>query len=215
MPSFLVPSSRVFRYDNSVEMLSGGSTSLPSRPRMSGGEQAFVPVGGLEQCDMQNSRTHLYVVVNSMGVPVISGTPPRQKTYESCTPSGAASKAFYAWWRTTDQGRLAGSAPAGSSIVPPELLERLQTMDVTQEERDKFLRDWTSVDEAQLQKRLLVRMAMAGGKTAVKNYIVSYIRNTKPNKLEVRYSIVVNPKAVALKADDPRPVGILDLESFV
>lgn len=75
--------------------------------------------------------------------------------------------------------------------------------------------DWTSVDEAQLQKRLLVRMAMAGGKSAVKNYVVSYARNTKPNKLEVRYGIVVNPKAVPFKAEDPRPVGIVDLESFV
>lgn len=215
MPSFLVPSSRVFQIDVSVEMLGGGSTSLPSRPRMSGGEQAFVPVGGLEQCDMQNSRTHLYVVVNSMGVPVVTGSPPRQKTYESCTPSGAACKAFYAWWRTSEQGRLAGSASPGSFSVPPELLERVQSMDVSQAERDKFLMDWTSVAEEQLQKRLLVRMAMAGGKSAVKNYIVSYIRNTKPNKLEVRYSIVVNPKAVPLKAEDPRPLDVVDLESFV
>jgi hypothetical protein len=150
-----------------------------------------------------------------MGVPVIAGTPPRQKTYESCTPSGAASKAFYAWWRTTEQGKVAGSAPPGSAVVPPELLQRVQNMDVTQAEREKFLMDWTSVDEAQLQKRLLVRMAMAGGKSAVKNYVVSYARNTKPNKLEVRYGIVVNPKAVPFKAEDPRPVGIVDLESFV
>ena len=94
---------------------------LPSRPRLSGGDAPLVPVGGLNCLDTSNSSSKLYVVVSSAGVPVLSGSPPRQKTYEACTPSQAAIKAFYAWWRHTAQGRVAGSNMTANTPVPPEL----------------------------------------------------------------------------------------------
>lgn len=215
MTSVLIPSSRVHLFNDSYSTLEGGSSSLPSRPRISGGETALVPVGGLEKCDMNNSKTHLYVIVNSMGAPVLSGSPARQKTYEACSPSSAATKAFYAWWRMTNQGRVAGSAEQGTAGVPLELTQRLEELDAPEDEKQTFLRLWNSVDEAQLSKQLLVRLATAGGSGAVKNYVVMYKRNTKPNRLELKRGIVVTATARRLMPDDPRPDGVVDLESFV
>jgi hypothetical protein len=61
---------------------------------------------------------------------------------------------------------------------------------------------------------LLVRLAQAGGSTAVRNYLVSYERNTKPNKLEVERGIVVNARAQLVSSTDLRRDGVWDLESF-
>lgn len=213
MLAFSVPSSRVFTFSNE-RTLAGGSSVLPSRPRLSGGDTALVPVGGLNCLDTSNSSSKLYVVVTSAGVPVLSGSPARQKTYEACTPSQAAIKAFYAWWRHTNQGRVAGSDMAADTPVPPELLQRLQELPVMDRDRQAFLAEWKTVSDDQLSKTLLVRLAAAGGSTAVRNYLVSYERNTKPNKLEVERRIVVNAKARLLASSDPRPDGVWDLEAF-
>jgi hypothetical protein len=164
--------------------------------------------------DVSNSNSKLYVVVTAAGVPVLTGSPPRQKTYEACTPSQAAIKAFYAWWRHTEQGRVAGSDPNANTPVPSELLVRLQELPVSQEDRDSFLSEWQTVSDAQLSKTLLVRLAQAGGSTAVRNYLVSYERNTKPNKLEVERGIVVNARAQLVSSTDLRRDGVWDLESF-
>jgi hypothetical protein len=214
MNSFTVPSSRVFTFKDDIP-LAGGSTAMPSRPRLSGGDGALVPVGGLNCLDTSNSSSRLYVIVNSAGVPVLSGTPPRQKTYEACTPSQAAIKAFYAWWRHTGQGRVAGSEPLGTTTLPAELLTRLEEIPLTQSTKDAFVAEWKTVSDAQLSKTLLVRLAAAGGTSAVRNYLVMYERNTKPNKLEVERGIVVNARAVLLPSTSLRPEGVWDLESFV
>lgn len=213
MISFTVPSSRVYTFAHE-RPLAGGSTALPSRPRVSGSDEALVPVGGLNCLDTSNSSSKLYVVVNSAGVPVLTGTPPRQKTYEACTPSQAAIKAFYAWWRHTQQGRVAGSDPDANPNISPELLARLQELPVSDADREAYLEDWKSVRETQLAKTLLVRLAAAGGSTAVRNYLVSYERNIKPNKLEVERGIVVNARARLISASELRREGVWDLESF-
>ena len=213
MISFTVPSSRVYTFGNE-RTLAGGSTALPSRPRIARNETAQVPVGGLNCLDVSNSNSKLYVVVTAAGVPVLTGSPPRQKTYEACTPSQAAIKAFYAGWRHTEQGRVAGSDPNANTPVPSELLVRLQELPVSQEDRDSFLSEWQTVSDAQLSKTLLVRLAQAGGSTAVRNYLVSYERNTKPNKLEVERGIVVNARAQLVSSTDLRRDGVWDLESF-
>lgn len=210
---FTIPTARVFTFQDEIP-LAGGTTAMPSRPRLAGGTSALVPVGGLNCLDTSNSSSRLYVVVNSAGVPVLSGVPPRQKTYEACTPSQAALKAFYAWWRRTDQGRVAGSDMDAHTPVPQELTDRLRDLPVSDDAKEAFLDEWKTVSESQLAKTLLVRLAEAGGKGAVRNYLVMYERNTKPNKLEVERKIVVNAKARLLQSDSLRPEGVLDLESF-
>ena len=214
MNSFSVPSSRVYTFQDDTP-LAGGTTAIPSRPRLSGGDGALVPVGGLNCLDTSNSSSRLYVIVNSAGVPVLTGSPPRQKTYEACTPSQAAIKAFYAWWRHTDQGRVAGSDPSANTPLPAELLTRLDELPVTQTSKDSFVATWKTVSDEQLSKVLLVRLAAAGGTSAVRNYLVMYERNKKPNKLEVERGIVVNARASLLLSTSLRPEGVWDLESFV
>jgi hypothetical protein len=213
MISFTVPSSRVYTFANE-RPLAGGSMAMPSRPRVSGNDTALVPVGGLNCLDTSNSSSKLYVVVTSAGVPVLTGSPPRQKTYEACTPSQAAIKAFYAWWRHTEQGRVANSDASADTPVPLELSARLEELDVSQNDREAFLADWKTVSDRQLAKTLLVRLAAAGGSTAVRNYLVSYERNIKPNKLEVSRGIVVNARARLIAPSDLRREGVWDLESF-
>lgn len=100
-------------------------------------------------------------------------------------------------------------------MVPDELVARLEELPVSQSTKDAFVAEWKTVSDAQLAKTLLVRLAAAGGTSAVRNYLVTYERNTKPNKLEVERGIVVNARARLLPSTSLRPEGVWDLESFV
>lgn len=212
---FTIPTQRVFLFEPEMEIL-GGSTSMPARPRIAGGETAKSPlVGGSKVLDLANAGSKLYVIVNSAGIPVMTGSPPRQKTYEASSPSNASVKAFYAWWRSSNQGAIAGGAHVPQRKADAELLHRLREMDLTKEQQDAFLHAWMNVEQKQLDKRLLVRVALAGGMRAVKNYIVAYELNTKPNKLEVLKRIVVTAKSTPLSASAPRPTHVIDLESVI
>lgn len=214
---FTIPTQRIYLFDEENVKFTGGSTSIPSRPRIAGGETCFQPiVGGVTCLDNTSSSTKLFVIVDSLGKPLTVGNPPKQKTYEACSQAQAAVKAFYAWWRSTKQGILAGDGKnMNSNELPMELNQRLNEMDVTPQEKMNFINSWLSVNPEQLQKRILVRVSHAGGTGSVKSYNVGYEMNEKPNRLEVKKRIVVTARAIPLRVDSERPSNIVDLESVL
>jgi hypothetical protein len=215
---FTIPTQRIYLFDEDNVKFTGGSVSIPSRPRIAGGEVCFQPiVGGVTCLDTSSSTSKLFVIVDSLGKPLTYGNPPKQKTYEACSQGQAAVKAFYAWWRSTKQGILAGDGTTMNSMeLPMELNQRLNDMeDVTKEEKINFIKSWLSVNPEQLEKRILIRVSHAGGTGSVKSYNVGYEMNEKPNKLEVKKRIVVTAKAIPLRVDSERPANIVDLESVL
>lgn len=215
---FTIPSSRLYLFDERNTNFTGGSTSIPSRPRIAGGEISFQPiVGGVKSLDITTASSKLYVIVDSLGKPLTSGNPPKQKTYEANSQAQAAVKAYYAWWRSTKQGKLAGgNDDEDQNELPMEMKKHLDDMDdLTREEKNNFIKSWTSVDPEQLNKRVLIRVAHAGGMGSVRSYDVGYEMNENPNKLEVKKRIVVTAKAIPLPLNSARPNNIVDFESLL
>ena len=195
---YLIPTQRVFLYD-----IQGGATILPAHPRLSGGEKPLI--GGVTTLECESNR--MFLIVDSSGKALrVQG---KQKMYEACSPASAATKAFYAWWRTTNQGKLVGSSSSASDAFI-ETYEYVKN--TSPEDADEYVRALQSVSPIQIEKKLLVRVASAGKRGSIRNYQVQYALNTRPNKMEIKKRIVVNAKATLLLPNDPRPLGIVDLE---
>ena len=205
--SVMIPSSRVYLYEKTA--LAGGSDTsvMPERPRLSGGATEAT-IGGTETMDTAGSATKLYVLVNSAGVPLSIGG--RQKAYEAASPAAAATKAFYAWWRTKGLHSKSLTRPEGLET----LRSNLKALDAPESAKKDFLKSLETVNAAKVRTKLLVRIA-AAGTNRVRNYLVAYEVNTNPNRHEVLKGITLLAKARLISPSDARPEGIIDLESHI
>lgn len=188
--------------------------------------------GGASRTTLSH-RDRIYLVVNSLGEPSLTKHG-KQKTYEASSPSAAATKSFYAWWRTMQK-------PKGVKLVsesrPPVrggdawdrlqdhldgMAQRLQggALERFEHQRAVFENQFARIDPAVLDQRLLVRVSALGGGSSgtPRNYIVQYERNTNPNMLEVvgpsggsaekvYQPIVVNAHARYVPKDAPLVAG--------
>ena len=207
---------------SSVKPLGGGelfgSTALPQQPRVEHRDTIIIPtVGGLATTEQADTKKKYYFVVNSMGTPIRNG----DVSYLAASPSSAAVKAFYAWWRTSKQGSkcLERSAVTDfrTSLVPPELLQHLmamQTDKVSQDQKKEYVKQFLCIDEQKIQRQILIRIGAAGGKTSVRAYLVGYKKNVSPNPLEVLNKMVVIATASPIPLTSNVPANVVEYESL-
>jgi hypothetical protein len=103
-------------------------------------------VVGLNTVVEEPSKKH-YFVVDSMGVALQQG----RYAYAASSPSAAAVKAFYAWWRTSKQGDKCvarNTVALKISAVPPALVQYLADLkaDVTQEQKKEYVKQFLCID---------------------------------------------------------------------
>jgi hypothetical protein len=198
--------------------LIAGSTSLPSQPRVEHRDTIIIPtVGGLSTTELSDTKKKYYFVVNSMGIPVRNG----EVSYLAASPSSAAVKAFYAWWRTTKQGakciERSSVTEYRSSLVPKELLQHLLAMNtdkVSQEQKKEYVKQFLCIDEQKIQRQILIRIGAAGGKSSVRAYLVGYKKNLSPNPLEVVNKMVVTATASPIPLTSTVPENVVEYESL-
>jgi hypothetical protein len=197
----------------------GGSTSLPLQPRVNGRDTIVVEtIGGLPTTELTDTKKKYYYVVNSMGAPVKNG----EVSYLAASPSSAAVKAFYAWWRTSKQGSKCLERESvtdfRTSLVPPELLQHLlamQTDKVTQEAKKEYVKQFLCIDSVKIQRQILIRIGAAGGKSSVRAYLVGYKKNVSPNPLEVLNKMVVMASASPIPLTSAIPSNVIEYESLI
>jgi hypothetical protein len=203
-----------------------GSTELPMQPRTNGRDDDKAMtlelgnslVGGLPTLDSTSQKKNYYFVVNSNGVPVKNG----EVSYYASSPSSAAIKAFYAWWRTSKQGSKCIDRELvtdfRTSLVPEKLLQHLmamQTDKVGQEEKKEYVKQFLCIDTEKIQKQILIRIGAAGGKSsAVRAYLVSYNKNLSPNPLEVLNKMVVTANAKPIPLTNAVPLNVTEYETL-
>lgn len=185
--------------------------------------------GGATSTNLSASREHIYLVVNSMGEPSLTAGG-KQKTYAASSPSAAATKGFYGWWRSVQK-------PKGVKIVSDtrkpirggdawdQLQDHLNGMEAKlgagakerfKKQRRVYEENFARIDPDVVGRRLLVRVtALGGGSSSTpRNYMVQYERNTNPNLMEVQgpsggssdkvyQPIVVNAHAKYIPRDAP------------
>jgi hypothetical protein len=198
--------------------ISGGSTSLPLQPRVNGRDTIVVEtIGGLPTTELADTRKKYFYVVNSMGVPVKNG----EVSYLAASPSSAAVKAFYAWWRTSKQGSKCLERDAvtdfRTSLVPPELLQHLmamQTDKVSNEDKKEYVKQFLCIDSVKIQRQILIRIGAAGGKSSVRAYLVGYKKNLSPNPLEVLNKMVVIASATPIPLTSVIPSNVTEYETL-
>jgi hypothetical protein len=208
---------------SAVKVISGGSTLLPIQPRIEGREIVIglgqnEIVGGLTTTDLSESKKKYYYVVNSMGQSIRENG----MSYYAASPSSAAVKAFYAWWRTSKQGSkcLERSAVTDyrTSLIPPELLQNLLAMTsdkVTQEDKKEYCKQFLCIDAVKIDRQILIRIGAAGGKSSVRAYLVGYKRNLSPNPLEVLNKMVVTASASPIPLTNVLPTNVIEFETLV
>ena len=199
-----------------------GSTELPLQPRTNGRDDKVVElgnsmVGGLPTLDSSDTRKKYYYVVDSLGTPVKKG----EVSYYASSPSSAAIKAFYAWWRTSKQGSKCLDRELvtdfRTSLVPPELLQHLmalQTEKVSQDAKKEYVKQFLCIDTVKIQRQILIRIVAAGGKSAVRAYLVSYKKNVSPNPLEVLNKMVVIASATPIPLTNQVPLNVIEYETL-
>ena len=198
-----------------------GSTPLPLQPRTNGRDEKIVhlgsTVGGLPTTELADTKKKYYFVVNSIGTPVKNG----EVSYYASSPSSAAVKAFYAWWRTSKQGskclERTSVTDFRTSLVPPELLQHLmamQTDKVDQEAKKEYVKQFLCIDTMKIQRQILIRIGAAGGKSSVRAYLVGYKKNTSPNPLEVLNKMVVTASATPIPLTDQIPANVIEYETL-
>jgi len=196
-----------------------GSTLLPLQPRVEHRDTIIIPtVGGLATTEMTDTKKKYYFVVNSMGTPVRNG----DVSYLAASPSSAAVKAFYAWWRTSKQGSKCLDRSAitdfRTSLVPPELLQHLlalQTDKVNSDQKKEFVKQFLCIDEEKIQRQILIRIGAAGGKSSsVRAYLVGYKKNLSPNPLEVLNKMVVIASASPIPLTSKIPANVVEYETL-
>ena len=210
---------------NKNVVLSGGrmegSTELPIQPRTNGRDEKVDSgnsmVGGLPTIILDTKKKYYYVV-NSIGTPVKNG----EVSYYASSPSSAAIKAFYAWWRMSKQGSKCFERDTitdfRTSLVPPELLHHLmamQTDKVNQEAKKEYVKQFLCIDTEKIQRQILIRIGAAGGKLTVRAYLVSYKKNISPNPLEVLNKMVVIASATPISLTSEIPQGVLEYETLI
>lgn len=126
-----------------------------------------------------------YIAVGATGAPLKFKN--RKNIFQASSPSVAAQKFFNSWWKSSGQG----ACSSGSS----------------------FDEAFKNIQREQLEKELLVRVVEVGGRS-VRNYIVKYVPNMKPNRLERETKIVCTSKATLLTSLSVRAPNIYELESF-
>jgi hypothetical protein len=199
-----------------------GSTPLPLQPRTNGRDQKIIElsgstVGGLPTIELADTKKKYYFVVNSIGTPVKNG----DVSYYASSPSSAAVKAFYAWWRTSKQGskclERSSVVDFRTSLVPPELLQHLmamQTEKVSQEAKKEFVKQFLCIDTIKIQRQILIRIGAAGGKSSVRAYLVAYKKNLSPNPLEVLNKMVVIASATPIPLTNQIPANVIEYETL-
>jgi len=199
-----------------------GSTELPLQPRTNGRDEKIVElgntvVGGLPTIDSSSTNKKYFFVVNSIGIPVKNG----EVSYYASSPSSAAIKAFYAWWRTSKQGSKCLQREMvtdfRTSLVPPELLQHLmamQTEKVSQEAKKEYVKQFLCIDTVKIQRQILIRIGAASGKSSVRAYLVSYKKNVSPNPLEVLNKMVVIASATPIPLTSKVPLDVIEYENL-
>jgi hypothetical protein len=208
-------------YVSSINLVGGyaGSTILPQQPRVENRDSIIIPtVGGLSTTELTDTKKKYYFVVNSMGIPIRNG----EISYLAASPSSAAVKAFYAWWRTSKQGskcvERSSVTDFRTSLVPPELLQHLLVIGsdkVSQEQKKEFVKQFLCIDEQKIQRQILIRIGAAGGKSSVRAYLVGYKKNLSPNLLEVLNKMVVIASASPIPLTNKVPENVVEFESIV
>jgi hypothetical protein len=208
---------------SAVKVISGGSTLLPVQPRIEGREIVIGlghrdTVGGLTTTDLGETKKKYYYVVNSMGQSINESG----MSYLAASPSSAAVKAFYSWWRKSKQGSkcLERSAVKDyrTSLIPPELLQNLLAMTsdkVTDEDKKEYCKQFLCIDAVKIDRQILIRIGAAGGKSSVRAYLVGYKRNLSPNPLEVLNKMVVTASASHIPMTNILPTDVIEFETLV
>ncbi len=193
--------------------VSGGSTILPAQPRQEGREEIIV---GLTKVSEETKKKH-YLVVNSMGVPLKQGA----YDYTAHSPSAAAVKAFYAWWRTSKQGDKCVDKSLVSmrmSAVPPQLTQYIHDFDTskaTAEQKKEYVKQFLCIDEEKISREIIIRIGVAGKGGSVRFYRVSYKPNLKPNALEIINKMVVMASAIWVPEESLLPPNAIEFETIV
>lgn len=203
------------------KILSAGSTLLPAQPRTEGREIVLglsSQVGGLSTTELGSTRKKYFFVVNSMGIPIKQG----DISYLAASPSSAAVKAFYAWWRTSKQGSKCVDRSSivdyKTSLVPPELLQHLMAMKtdkITQEDKKEYVKQFLCIDSQKIDRQILIRIGAVGGKSSVRAYLVGYKKNLSPNPLEVLNKMVVIASASPIPHTSIVPPNVVEFEVLV
>jgi hypothetical protein len=192
--------------------VSGGASILPAQPRVQGREDIVV---GLNTVVEEPTKKH-YFVVDSMGVALQQG----RYAYAASSPSAAAVKAFYAWWRTSKQGDKCvarNTVALKISAVPPALVQYLADLkaDVTQEQKKEYVKQFLCIDTEKISRELIIRIGTAGKGGSVRFYRVSYKPNLRPNPLEIRNRMVVMASALWITQEDKLPPNAVEFETVV
>jgi hypothetical protein len=192
----------------------GGATVLPAQPRVGGREEIIV---GLNTVTEEPSKKHYYVV-NSMGEAIPRNDP---LTYAAQSPSAAAVKAFYAWWRTSKQGDKCVDRSLVSltmSGVPALLVEHLSTLDstkVTQEQKKEYVKQFLCINTEKISREIIIRIGSAKKQGSVSFYRVSYKPNLRPNALEIANKMVVMASAIRVLQNEVLPANAVEFETVL
>ena len=192
----------------------GGATVLPAQPRVGGREEIIV---GLNTVTEEPSKKYYYVV-NSMGEAIPRNNP---LTYSAQSPSAAAVKAFYAWWRTSKQGDKCLDRSLVSlkmSSVPAALVEYLSTLDstkVTQEQKKEYVKQFLCINTEKISREIIVRIGSAKKQGSVSFYRVSYKPNLRPNALEIANKMVVMASAIRVLQNEVLPANAIEFETVL
>ena len=222
---FHVPLERIYFLDKNSKhllggatfvnalVLQGGASILPAQPRVQGREEIIV---GLHTVVEDPKKKH-YFVCDILGTPIDGG---RYK-YSASTPSAAAVKAFYAWWRTSKQGDKCvdpSSVEFKMSAVPDELVKHLETVDsskVTREQKKEYVKQFLCIDKEKISREIIIRIGAAGKHGSIRFYVVSYKPNLKPNTLEIINRMVVIASASLLKSDSTLPTHAVEFQHLL
>jgi hypothetical protein len=228
---FHVPLERVYWLDKSSSQLLGGATFvkavqatlaggysmgasiLPAQPRVEHREDIVV---GLNTVVGDLAKKN-YFVCDILGNPIQGG----KYKYSAPSPSAAAVKAFYAWWRTSKQGDKCvdpSNIEFRMSAVPEELVQHLQTMDstkVTREQKKDYVKQFLCIDMPKISREIIIRIGTAGKHGSIRFYSVSYKPNLKPNTLELINRMVVMASANLIRSDSTIPLHAIEFQTLL
>jgi hypothetical protein len=196
-----------------VEQLLKEFRAVP-QPRVGGREEIIV---GLNTVTEEPSKKHYYVV-NSMGEAIPRNDP---LTYSAQSPSAAAVKAFYAWWRTSKQGDKCvdrSTVALRMSGVPAQLVDYLSTLDsskVTQDQKKEYVKQFLCINTEKISREIIIRIGSARKQGSVSFYRVSYKPNLRPNALEIANKMVVMASAIRVLSNEVLPANAVEFETVL
>jgi hypothetical protein len=189
-----------------------GASILPAQPRIEGREEIVV---GLHTVVGDLTKKN-YFVCDILGNPIQGG---RYK-YSAPSPSAAAVKAFYAWWRTSKQGDKCvnpSEVEFKMSLVPKELVQYLETLEsskVTNEQKKEYVKQFLCIDKKKISREIIIRIGTAGKNGSIRFYSVNYRPNLKPNTLEILNRMVVMASANLIKSDS-MPTNAVEFQTLL